>query len=113
MAGRVSGQGTGGIQNPGGTQIFLSLGSANHAEALFENPEKFDIHRENALANIAFGRGIHFCLGNRLAIIEVTIALETLTKRIHSLDLVADQGYDFFPNFTFRGPKELWVTWQA
>ena len=113
MAGRDSGHGTGGIQNSGGTQIFLSLGSANHDEALFENPETFDIHRENALANIAFGRGIHFCLGNRLAIIEVTIALETLTKRIHSLDLVADQGYDFFPNFTFRGPKELWVTWQA
>ena len=84
MAGRVSGQGTGGIQNPGGTQIFLSLGSANHDEALFENRETFDIHRMNALANIAFGRGIHFCLGNRLAIIKVTIALETLTKRIPS-----------------------------
>ena len=113
MAGRDSGHGTGGIQNLGGTQIFLSLGSANHDEALFENPEKFDIHRENALANIAFGRGIHFCLGNRLAIIEATIALEILTQRIPSLDLVANQRYDFFPNFTFRGPKELWLTWQA
>jgi cytochrome P450 len=81
--------------------------------ALFDNPETFGIHRENARANIAFGRGIHFCLGNRLAIIEATIALKTLTQRIPSLDLVANQRYDFFPNFTFRGPKELWLTWQA
>jgi cytochrome P450 len=102
-----------GYKIPAGTQIFLSLGSANHDEALFEDPETFDIHRENARANIAFGRGIHFCLGNRLAIIEATIALETLTQRIPSLDLVADQRYEFFPNFTFRGPKELWLTWQA
>ena len=102
-----------GYQIPAGTKIFLSLGSANHDEALFDKPETFDIHRENARANIAFGRGIHFCLGKRLAIIEATITLETLAQRIPSLDLVADQCYDFFPNFTFRGPKELWLTWQT
>ena len=102
-----------GYEIPAGTQIFLSLGSANHDEALFDNPGTFDIHRDNARANIAFGRGIHFCLGKRLAIIEATISLETLTQRVPSLDLLADQRYDFLPNFTFRGPKELWLTWQA
>jgi len=102
-----------GYKIPAGTKIFLSLGSANHDEALFDKPETFDIHRENARANIAFGRGIHFCLGNRLAIIEATITLETLTQRIPSLNLVADHCYEFFPNFTFRGPKELWLTWQT
>tara|TARA_E500000331_G_scaffold5910_1_gene5775 strand:+ start:1322 stop:2215 length:894 start_codon:yes stop_codon:yes gene_type:complete len=102
-----------GYEIPAGTQIFLSLGSANHDEALFDNPETFDIHRDDARANIAFCRGIHFCLGKPLAIIEATISLETLTQRVPSLSLVADQRYDFFPNFTFRGPKELWLTWKA
>ena len=100
-----------GYKVPAGTQIFLSLGSANHDDAVFGDPETFDIHRKNARANIAFGRGIHFCLGSRLAILEATIALETLTSRVPSLDLVPDQTFSYFPNFTFRGPSELWLRW--
>jgi len=102
-----------GYKIPAGTQIFLSLASANHDEALFDDPSTFDIHRENARANIAFGRGIHFCLGNRLAILEATIVLETLTQRVPSLDLAPDQTFSYFPNFTFRGPEALWLTWMA
>ena len=100
-----------GIAVPAGTQVFLSLASSNHDEALFSEPDHFDIHRENARAHISFGRGIHFCLGNRLALMEGTAALETLTRRVPSLALVEDQTLDYFPNFTFRGPKELWLTW--
>lgn len=100
-----------GYKIPAGTQIFLSLGSANHDEALFDDPGAFDIHRANARAHISFGRGIHFCLGNRLAILEATITLETLARRLPSLSLVKDQTFSYFPNFTFRGPKELWLTW--
>lgn len=102
-----------GYKIPKGTQVFLSLGSANHDEAAFDDPETFDIHRENARTNIAFGRGIHFCLGNRLAILEAEIAPETLTRRVPSLDMVKDQKFSFFPNFTFRGPAELWLTWDG
>ena len=94
-----------------GTQIFLSLASSNHDEALYDDPTVFDIHRENAATNIAFGRGIHFCLGNRMAIMEATIALETLSRRVPSLALVEGQRFDYFPNFTFRGPRELWLEW--
>ena len=100
-----------GYQIPAGTQIFLSLGSANHDEALFDHPGIFDIHRANARAHIAFGRGIHFCLGNRLAIAEAQIAFETLAVEMPGLSLVAGQSFEFVPNFTFRGPKELWLTW--
>ena len=102
-----------GYKIPAGTQVFLSLGSANHDEAVYEDPERFDIHRKNARTNIAFGRGIHFCLGNRLSILEATIALETLTAKIPSLDMVKDQTFSFFPNFTFRGPAELWLRWDG
>jgi hypothetical protein len=100
-----------GYQIPAGTQIFLSLGSANHDEALFDHPGIFDIHRANARAHIAFGRGIHFCLGNRLAIAEAQIAFEILAVEMPGLSLVAGQSFEFVPNFTFRGPKELWLTW--
>ena len=102
-----------GYQIPAGTQIFLSQGSANHDETLFDDPGKFDIHRANAGAHIAFGRGIHFCLGNRLDILEAIIALETLAERMPSLSLVKGQTFSYFPNFTFRGPKELWLEWSG
>ena len=41
------------------------------------------------------------------------IALETLTQRFPTLSLAADQDLTYVPNFTFRGPKELWLTWPA
>jgi hypothetical protein len=102
-----------GIKIPAGTHIFLSLASANSDEAAFEDPRSFQIERQNASQHISFGRGIHFCLGSRLAILETNIALQTLTREAPSLDLVADQKFAYFPNITLRGPKELWLTWNG
>lgn len=102
-----------GYKIPAGTQIFLSLASANHDEDQFQDPDTFDMHRPNARAHISFGRGIHFCLGNRLAILEATIALETLIERVPTLALMPDREFGYLPNFTFRGPKELWLTWSG
>ncbi len=101
----------GGIDIPKGTQIFLSLGAANHEGAIFPQPSQFDIGRENANKHISFGHGIHFCLGARLARLEAQIALEALTRRIPGLRLVPDQQLRYSPNMTFRGPAELFVTW--
>ena len=100
-----------GVDIPAGTNIFLSLGAANHQSDHFENADSFDIHRENARNNISFGKGIHFCLGARLARFEATIMLEVITQRIPSLSLIEGQSLERFPNITFRGPKELFVTW--
>ncbi len=101
----------GGIDIPAGTQIFLSLGAANHEAAEFPEPARFDIARENARKHISFGHGIHFCLGARLARLEAQIALEVLTERVPGLRLVADQTLRFSPNITFRGPAALYVDW--
>lgn len=100
-----------GVTVPAGTQIFLSLGSANHDPAVFDEPENFDIRRENAAAHISFGRGIHFCLGNRLATMEAVILLETLSARAPDLDFAPDRALSYIPNFTLRGPTDLWLTW--
>jgi cytochrome P450 len=101
----------GGIDIPAGTQIFLSLGAANHEAAIFPQPSDFNIGRDNAGKHISFGHGIHFCLGARLARLEAQIALEALTRRIPGLRLEPDQQLEYSPNMTFRGPAELYVTW--
>ncbi len=100
-----------GLDVPKGTNIFLSLAAANHDPEVFDDPETFDIHRADARHHIAFGKGIHFCLGARLARIEANIALEVLAERLPSLRLVEDQDLVRFANFTFRGPQKLLVCW--
>jgi cytochrome P450 len=103
----------GDVDVPAGTRIFLSLGAANHEEALFPIPSDFDMYRRNAGRHISFGHGIHFCLGARLARLEGQIAMKTLTERVPSLGLVPDQDLRWSPNITFRGPRELYVEWDS
>ena len=100
-----------GVDLPAGTQVFLSLGAANHQPSLFDRPADFDIRRKNARRHISFGLGIHFCLGARLARLEAAIAIETLAERLPGLRLVDDQDLTYSANITFRGPRALWVDW--
>jgi len=100
-----------GVNIPAGTQVFLSLGAANHEPSLFDSPAEFDIHRKNARKHISFGHGIHFCLGARLARLEGVIAMEALTERLPGLRLVANQPLHYSKNITFRGPAKLLVEW--
>ena len=72
-----------------GQKIILFLGSANHDESVFTDPERFDITRKN-LRHMAFGTGIHFCLGAPLARLEGQIALRTLLERFDNLQFDFD-----------------------
>ncbi len=65
------------------------MGSANHDESVFIDPERFDITRKN-LRHMAFGTGIHFCLGAPLARLEGQIALRTLLERFDNLQFDFD-----------------------
>ena len=100
-----------GVKIPKGTRVFISLGAANRDPSLFPGPAEFDIDRHNASKHIAFGYGIHFCLGARLARLEAQIALESLATRVPSLRLVENQSFSFAPNITFRGPLKLYAEW--
>jgi cytochrome P450 len=72
-----------------GQKIILFLGSANHDESIFTDPELFDITRKN-LRHMAFGTGIHFCLGAPLARLEGQIALRTILERFDNLQFDFD-----------------------
>ena len=70
-----------GVRIPAGDQVLLLYGSANHDESVFPEPEKLDFERD-VKTHWTFGRGIHFCLGNAVARLEVRVALKCLLERI-------------------------------
>jgi cytochrome P450 len=101
-----------GVEVPEEARLLLLLASANRDEEQFDEPDVFDIHRENAGKHLAFSQGIHYCLGAPLARLEAGIAFKLLTARMPDLRLAPeDQTMEFDPNISFRGPKELWVEW--
>jgi cytochrome P450 len=100
----------GGVDIPEGATLFLWLAAAGHDPAVFDEPERFDPTRPNAKRHLAFGKGIHFCIGSALGKLEAQLALEELTRRFPRLRLVDDQPpLRFHPNISFRGPLEMWV----
>ena len=103
----------GGVPVPAGAKLMLVLASAGRDAARFPDPDRFDITRADPRVHLAFGKGQHFCLGAALARMQVKIVLEQLAARAPSLRLVQAQALEFEPNISFRGPKQLWVEWDA
>ncbi|MCK6591896.1 MAG: cytochrome P450 [Polyangiaceae bacterium] len=99
----------GGVHIKKGDRVQIAYISANHDERRFEEPLRFDIHRTTP--HLAFGHGIHFCIGAPLARLEGRIALEVLTQRLPSLHLVPNQKLSYFPSATARRLESLKVAW--
>ncbi|GAB4210494.1 MAG: cytochrome P450 [Roseiflexaceae bacterium] len=78
-----------GVQLPRGAQVFLLLAAANHDERRFERAEELDITRPDNHRHLAFGYGVHFCLGAPLARLEGQIAFAALLRRLPELRLDA------------------------
>jgi cytochrome P450 len=90
-----------------GTKLCLYYASANHDAAVFECPERFDIARDPN-PHIAFGLGLHYCIGAPLARVELQAALQTLSQRLPKLRLETSQA-DYQPKNVFRYLKHLRV----
>jgi cytochrome P450 len=103
----------GGVPVPSDANVLLLLGSANRDPAVFEDPDRFDIHRRNAKEHLSFGYGTHYCLGAPLARLETLVVLEELSARLPSLRLTPGQTLRVQPNTTFRGPLSLFVEWDT
>ncbi|MDP3857261.1 MAG: cytochrome P450 [Stagnimonas sp.] len=79
-----------GVALPENAQLILMLGAANLDAARFDCPERFDPIRTNARRHLAFGRGIHMCIGAQLARLEARLALAELVPRLQAVELLAD-----------------------
>jgi cytochrome P450 len=88
--------------------IIIAIGSANRDPSHFADPDSLDIARADN-RHVAFGFGIHFCLGAPLARVEGQIALGTLLRRMPALALQAATP-DWRESSTLRGLKTLPVT---
>ena len=89
-----------GARIPKGEMVLIGLASANHDPARFVDPDAFNITREDANRHVAFGKGIHVCLGSPLARLEGQIALTTLFARMPEMRLaVAPDEITWRPGF--------------
>ncbi|HEY8120561.1 MAG TPA: cytochrome P450 [Myxococcota bacterium] len=96
-----------GVTIPAGALVLPLLGSANRDEAQFADADRFDVSR-NSQGHLAFGLGIHFCLGASLARLEARIALEELLSRFDGFELL-EPRVQYVDSYLVRGPKRLSV----
>ena len=88
-----------------GDLVLQMLGAANRDADQFPDPDRLDVTRQPNL-HVAFGHGIHFCLGASLARTEGRIAFRSLMRFLPSMHLLSD-GAEWLDNMAFRGLKSL------
>ena len=95
-----------------GEKIVVYYGAANRDPSRFEDPDTYDITRANAREHLAFGSGIHSCLGNKLAKMPSATALRELATSMPDLRLDVDPDTIEFPDsISMRAPIAVPVTW--
>jgi cytochrome P450 len=90
---------------PAGSVILLLTAAGNRDERVFPEPDRFDIHRK-IVHHLAFGYGIHFCLGSHLARLEGRVALEEVLKRFPRWEVDWDHAVQAHTS-TVRGWEKL------
>ncbi len=94
-----------------GDRVFTMINAANRDPAQFPDPDRLDLGRENN-RHIAFGYGIHFCIGAPLARLEAQIALPAALRRLGNLRLAGGEP-PWLPSLVFRGMTSLPVVFGA
>ncbi|GAA4098473.1 cytochrome P450 [Nocardioides kongjuensis] len=99
----------GGVDLPAGSTLLLLWGAANRDPARFEEPDLLDLGRDGVRQHLAFGRGIHFCVGSALARLEATVAIHALLTRTRSfrLDGPEDEAAAWVPSIIVRRHSRL------
>lgn len=94
-----------------GQVVFTMLAAANRDPAYFADPDELDITRQNN-HHVAFGSGVHSCLGQPLARLEAQTAFATLARRIPNPRLASDE-LEWGPSFILRGLRNLPITFDV
>ena len=95
-----------GARIPKGAELGLLFGSSNHDPVVFDRPDQLDVTREDN-PHLAFGAGIHFCLGAPLARLELETSFGTLLARLPGIELVEEPRWK--PAYIIRGLERLLV----
>ena len=95
----------GGQKISAGDKVVMWYLSGNRDESVFEDADSFRVDRPNARQHVSFGYGIHRCMGNRLAEMQLRILWEEITQRFDRIELVGDVVR--LPNNFIRGIKEV------
>jgi cytochrome P450 len=94
---------------PAGQRVLEMYAAANRDPAAFPEPDRFDPDRANVRNHLAFGGGVHFCIGAPLARLESVIALEKLAQQWEDFRLADGNTFEYEPSFLLRGLKDLTV----
>ena len=98
----------GGVPIPKGSTLWVLYGAANRDEAMFgDDAECFDADRERVQQHVAFGKGVHYCVGAPLARLEATIALQVLARRFERVRPIDVEALRYGPSWILRGLTSL------
>jgi cytochrome P450 len=100
-----------GIAIRAGERVSVVLASANAEDEVFPDGRTFKPDRPNVTHHLAFGRGVHTCVGAGLARLEGRIALDVLRARLPDLRLAAEDGFLIVASATQRSAQRLLVEW--
>jgi cytochrome P450 len=93
-----------------GDKLLMNLPAGNWDTEFVDDPETFDADR-NTRGHVAFGYGVHQCIGANLARVEMQVAFATLARRLPGLQLAVSPDGLKFKDADIYGMKELPVTW--
>jgi cytochrome P450 len=97
---------------PAGVSVTTCLGSANHDETRWEDPDRFDLFRPPQ-PHLSFAHGPHMCLGMHLARLETRVVLNVVLDRLVDLELVPGDDDPHIAGLVFRSPTSLPVRFRA
>lgn len=104
----VADEEVGGVTIPAESVVMVHYGAANRDESRFNNADTFDLERPKKGAHLAFGSGIHHCIGSELARVEMAAAFKAFTQRFSSI-VLSDEDVAYHPTFALRGLQALKV----
>ncbi len=103
----------GGVTIPEGALVAVMWGSANHDEGHFAAPEQFHVGRPDVHTHMAFGRGVHFCIGAPVARLETRVAIEQVLARLPNLRRADDEPLRWLVSPCNQGLERLLVAWDT
>jgi cytochrome P450 len=102
-----------GVQIPSGATLMIKFGSANRDEQLFNQSADFDVTRDNLKSQIAFGQGVHHCIGAPLARQELIVSWKVILERMTNFQLPAgEEELKFLPSLLLHGPVDLNINFE-